>query len=155
MVKTKASDAVKITRVFLLKNGRIYLMLRNGLHGDYEVVVRRWIAPGGKVDEGETLEEGAVRECKEELGINIDPSDLTRIFEKHDPVFNADMIFYTCTKWSGSIKTLEPEKFDRTAWIGLSEVSVLDGQAGAHLGVFIKEAADSLLPKKRPVYEKW
>lgn len=37
--------------------------------------------PGGKVDPGETMLQTAVRETKEETGIDLDPSKLVKVFE--------------------------------------------------------------------------
>ena len=35
-----------------------------------------WEFPGGKVEEGETAEDAAIRECREELGIELSVEDL-------------------------------------------------------------------------------
>lgn len=40
---------------------------------------KKWTFPGGHLDIGETLSEGAARELKEEAGIDIDPSALELI----------------------------------------------------------------------------
>jgi 8-oxo-dGTP pyrophosphatase MutT (NUDIX family) len=44
--------------------GRV-LLLRRDASGDH---AHEWALPGGKVREGETVEDAAVRECREELG---------------------------------------------------------------------------------------
>lgn len=40
-----------------------------------------WGFPGGKIDEGETPEEAACREVLEELSIEIQPENLSKIYE--------------------------------------------------------------------------
>lgn len=37
--------------------------------------------PGGKEEKGETAEQAMVRECKEETGVELDISKLTRVYE--------------------------------------------------------------------------
>ena len=52
--------------VFIHKDGKILLLKRAGSHG-----AGTWSTPGGHVDFGETLEETAIRETKEEVGVDI------------------------------------------------------------------------------------
>lgn len=151
------------------------MMLRNGKNGGYAVIKRRWIAPGGKTDPGESNIESAIRESKEELGITIHPTDLSVIYEKHDDEFGVDMVFYLCTHWTGSIRAMEPEKFDKMEWVKLVDVKKLDGKDNAHLGVMIADAVNVLIQQQgiktppkdeseetpvkssaaKPVYARW
>lgn len=48
-------------------NGKILICQRNG-EGDLPLL---WEFPGGKLEEGETVEECLVRECREELDVDI------------------------------------------------------------------------------------
>lgn len=41
-----------------------------------------WGLPGGKVELGETPLRGAIRELKEETGIQLEPTDLEEVFSK-------------------------------------------------------------------------
>lgn len=146
---------ITTTRVLLLNEGRVFLMLRNGKgssHGGH----KRWIAPGGVTEKDESAMDCVIRETEEEIGLQLQPNQLTLLLEQYDPQFNANMVFYVCTEWKGQIKLQEKEKFDRVEWVKLSEVGKLDQQHDAHLGVFIEEAATILLnQKKKPVYSKW
>jgi ADP-ribose pyrophosphatase YjhB (NUDIX family) len=42
----------------------------------------RWTMPGGFVDLGESVEDAAVRECAEELGIEIELGDLVGVYSR-------------------------------------------------------------------------
>lgn len=45
-----------------------------------ERYVGKWSQTGGAVDEGETPLQGALRECKEEIGLDIDKDEIELIF---------------------------------------------------------------------------
>lgn len=49
----------------------------------------QWDIPGGTVEENETLEMAAIRECKEEVGINLKELDLKLFFTDRD-IFNQE-----------------------------------------------------------------
>ena len=51
----------------ILKDGKILLILRKN-NNEYNGI---WSNPGGKVEEGETVEEAVIREIREELGIGV------------------------------------------------------------------------------------
>jgi 8-oxo-dGTP diphosphatase len=65
-------------------------ILRNGANGTREVLLGRkktglgighFVAPGGKLEAGETPEQAAVREVEEEVGLTLDPGALRLVGE--------------------------------------------------------------------------
>jgi 8-oxo-dGTP diphosphatase len=62
------------------KDGRILLVKHKPERGGYWQ--GKWICPGGKLKLGETLEEGARREVREETGLDIDITRLLLPFER-------------------------------------------------------------------------
>jgi 8-oxo-dGTP diphosphatase len=52
--------------VIIVKDDKVLLMKRTGSHG-----TDTWSCPGGHIDFGESLEECAIRETKEETGVDI------------------------------------------------------------------------------------
>jgi len=63
------------TLVLIIKDGKILL----GEKKKGEIGTGMLVGPGGKLDQGETLVECAVRETKEELDIDLEPEKLSLV----------------------------------------------------------------------------
>lgn len=61
-----------------IQNGRV-ILLRRGIEPAYG----RWTFPGGYVDLGEPVEEAAVREAREEIGVAIKLTRLLNLYSYH------------------------------------------------------------------------
>ena len=73
-----------------------------------------WEYPGGKIEIGETLEQGLVREIREELNIAITNSCIAPLtFAVDEEEMNETILFlYVCRKWDGSITSLLNQKVE-------------------------------------------
>ena len=80
-----------------------------------------WEFPGGKVEDGESPEACLVRECAEELGIGIDPADLTPLtFASHTyDDFHLLMPVFVCRRWRNDPKGLEGQQIAFVSASGL------------------------------------
>lgn len=66
--------------------------------------------PGGGLEEGETLEEGTIREIKEEFGINV--KVIKKMYEMQSEKFNQKEIFYLCEYVDGEFGTGDGPEFN-------------------------------------------
>lgn len=81
----------------------------------------RWELPGGKVEEDELPEEAAVREVREELGVQV---RLTRaagsdVFEENDRAYKFHWFQAVITE--GEVRAVESETFDDFDYIGTED----------------------------------
>ena len=90
----------------------------------------KWDLPGGFIDPNETAEEAACREIKEELGLNLQPSDLKYIttspnnyLYKNVPYRTMD-IFYECELTSDVIKVEAVDEIKELVWVKRSEINL-------------------------------
>ncbi|HBP01330.1 MAG: ADP-ribose pyrophosphatase [Candidatus Moranbacteria bacterium GW2011_GWE1_49_15] len=99
----------------LIKNGKI-LMLRRFNTG-YED--GNYSFPAGHVEEGESFKETAVREAKEEIGIDVKLEDISLAHVMHRVPLGRISVFMKAEKWEGVIRNIEPEKCDDLSWFNL------------------------------------
>ena len=67
---------MQTTLVYIIDGEQILLAMKKRSHG-----VGKWNGPGGKVQAGESVEEAACREVKEEVGLDVKPEDLQSVGE--------------------------------------------------------------------------
>ena len=90
----------------------------------------KWDLPGGFIDPNETAEEAACREIREELGLNLQPSDLKYIttspnnyLYKNVPYRTMD-IFYECALPSDVINVAAEDEIQELIWVKRSEIDL-------------------------------
>ncbi len=114
--------------VFLLRPGpdggadEVLLQLRQGTG----FMDGHWAAgAAGHVEADESVVEAAVREAREELGIDLDPGDLVPLTALHrgepgGPALEQRIdIFFEARRWAGEARTLEATKSADLRWFPL------------------------------------
>jgi len=80
--KDHADKPIAAGIVFVAPDGDVLLLRRSDAEENYK---GHWALPGGKADEGETAEDAAAREAKEEIGIDLGEGPLKPIHRKVTP----------------------------------------------------------------------
>ena len=98
---------IRVAGIIFMNNG-IALMHRKDVikRKDYQ---EYYTFPGGGLEEGETPEEGTIREIKEEFGISV--RIVKKLYEMQSERFNQLEIFYLCEYISGEFGTGEGPEF--------------------------------------------
>lgn len=95
-----ANNITKVTAAIIRQDDKI-LICRRGLGGSCSGL---WEFPGGKLEIGETLENCLIRECQEELGLQIKIKD---IFTQTSHIYGdkkMDFTFFNAEIISGEMK---------------------------------------------------
>ena len=113
MAKVKFTMRVAVNLI-LIKDGKALLLRRFNTgwkDGEYGTVA-------GHVDGNETIANAAVREAKEEAGIDIREEDLHVVHTQHRISVDAEYIDFNITteKWIGEPTNMEPNKCDDLSW---------------------------------------
>lgn len=105
---------------------RVLLIYRRGV----------WDLPKGKVEEGETIKECAVREVAEEIGVSVQPEIVSTLTKTYHEYNEGDEYFGKTTHWYSMRLPTVPEVdfnpeteegIDKVEWIPLSKARELVG----------------------------
>lgn len=112
------SGLPQVTLCLLKQNSQVLLAMKKRGFGQ-----GKWNGVGGKVKPEETLEQGAIREAQEEIGII--PISLRKVavlnfyFPKPDESWNQQVHVYMVNKWSGDPQESEEMK---PQWFKITDI---------------------------------
>ena len=112
--------------IILVKDGKVLLQRR----ANTGWMDGKWNMPGGHIEDEKTLEQVAVREAKEELGIEVAEKDVRIIHAIQNRTNRQTILFYaTCDKYVGT-PSVQPEiedskqvfKADAVEWFDINNL---------------------------------
>lgn len=113
--------ATRIAVLALIKDDQVLLLQRSS---DAPWMPNVWHVPGGRVEAGETVQEAAVREIREELGISVAVDDLTfQGVVAYDETNGEDVdtFQFSTHRWQGEPRLMEPHKHQAMQWISVAD----------------------------------
>jgi len=147
-LETKAGPSIQKAKDYLAPSEPTFKPVRTAscialLSGDGKLLVNLrdpkisygnlWVVPGGAIDDGESLEEGALRELYEECGIDfpdekpeVEPIMMYETSSWKNDVMVSVMVIYYVIKikdLSKNIKLkLQPTEVSKAAWISYTDI---------------------------------
>ncbi len=116
----KMEELRKVSLVLLIREGEVLLAMKKRRFG-----AGRWNGVGGKPELGETVEQSAVRESEEEIGVKFGLNDLEHVaslrfyFPEHKKDWNQEVPVYLVRKWEG--EPIETEEV-RPQWFKHADI---------------------------------
>lgn len=125
MTDSAQQPAMAVAVAVIANDGRVLLVHRHAGDG-----APPWVLPGGESEPGERAEEAAVREAREETGLEVAAQRV--LSERLHPVTGHRIIYVACDVGAGTAQVTAPDEVDTVAWVPIGEIRayVPDGLYG-------------------------
>ena len=111
----------KRVRAIIIKDNKILTIKRTKPDAIF------WIIPGGGVEKGETNEKALIRECKEELGVDVQVNNLFREMDSKTPkTIGQREYFYFCEIKGGKLGSGDGPEFNDSSYVGKYDIEWID-----------------------------
>ena len=115
----------------------IFLILTRDNNGKTEILLQKRqntgymdgmydVCASGHLEEGESLKQAMIREAKEEIGVDINASDLDLLTTYHENQNNISLeylkFFFKVNKYNGIPSIMEPYKNAELLWVDINNL---------------------------------
>lgn len=111
--------------VMILKDGKLLLGRRHDNPEKASSLLNgagNWTMPGGKLDFGETFEEGVKREVLEETGITLNSVDVICVNQDIIETAHFITVGLLADSFSGEPRVMEPDEITEWGWFDLNNL---------------------------------
>ncbi|MER5869328.1 NUDIX hydrolase [Streptomyces sp. NPDC002044] len=112
---TRAADRPAVAAAVVVWNRRVLLIRRRVAEGELS-----WQFPAGKVEPGESREEAAVRETREETGVSVAAHSF--LGERVHPATGRLISYTACVVIEGTAHAAAPREVAEVAWVPHEEL---------------------------------
>jgi 8-oxo-dGTP diphosphatase len=105
-----------IAAAIIVADRRVLLARRRVMEGQLS-----WQFPAGEVEVGESAEEAAAREAREEVGLVVAPVKV--LGERIHPATKRTMVYIGCEVTEGTAHVADPDELDRVEWCDRAKVA--------------------------------
>lgn len=115
MTQPNADERPGIAAAVVVSGGRVLLVRRRVREGQLS-----WQFPAGEVEPGETREQAAMRETREETGLSV--TAVRALGERVHPATGRLMSYTACAVVAGTAHVADTEELAELAWAALGEI---------------------------------
>ncbi|MFE4017384.1 NUDIX hydrolase [Streptomyces sp. NPDC059101] len=115
MTQQTADERPGIAAAIIVHEGRVLMVRRRISEGKLS-----WQFPAGEVEPGETREDAAVRETKEETALTVSAVEL--LGERVHPATGRLMSYTACEVLSGTAHVADTEELAELAWVAHDQI---------------------------------
>ncbi|MFE9968599.1 NUDIX hydrolase (plasmid) [Streptomyces sp. NBC_01724] len=115
MTEQTAVQRPGIAAAVVVHDNRVLMVRRKVKEGQLS-----WQFPAGEIEAGETSEQAAVRETREEVGLTVNV--LKSLGERVHPKTGRRMSYAACTVISGTAHVADTDELAELAWVAISDI---------------------------------
>lgn len=110
-----AHEPTGVAAAIVVREGRVLMLRRRVSEGELS-----WQFPAGKIEAGETPLQAAVRETREEAGLDV--AALRLLGERVHPKTGWRLSYVACAARTGAAYVAAPDEVAELAWVSHSEI---------------------------------
>ncbi|MDH6580322.1 NUDIX hydrolase [Kitasatospora sp. MAP5-34] len=115
MTQQPSAEQPGVAAAIVVRGGRVLMVRRRASEGELS-----WQFPGGKIEVGETPAQAAVRETREEVGLDV--AALRLLGGRVHPKTGRRLTYVACAARTGAAYVAAPDEVAELAWVSHAEI---------------------------------